>query len=141
MKKIIVVMMAATVAISACAQKVNESQVSQAAKTAFQKNYSGVKGSWDKEGASYEVSFKKDGKTMSLLITATGSIQETETEIPVSDLPAVIQSYVKEHYKNEKIKEAARLVKGNGEVNYEAEVDDKDVIFDANGKFIKEAKD
>jgi hypothetical protein len=32
-------------------------------------------------------------------------------------------------------------VKANGEVNYEAEVPHKDVIFDANGKFIKEAKD
>ena len=78
---------------------------------------------------------------MSLLITPAGSIEESETDIPVNELPGAIPTYIKEHYPNGKISEAARVVKENGEVNYEAEVHGEDLIFDSNGKFIKEAKD
>ncbi len=35
------------------------------------------------------------------------------------------------------MKEAAVIVKANGEVNYEGEVNGKDVIFDSTGKFLK----
>jgi len=49
--------------------------------------------------------------------------------------------YVKAHYKGATAKEAAKITKADGTVNYEAEVSKKDVIFDAKGKFIKEEKD
>jgi hypothetical protein len=48
---------------------------------------------------------------------------------------------MKKNYPGTKVEEAAKIVKANGDINYEAEVHHKDVIFDANGKFIKEAKD
>jgi hypothetical protein len=35
----------------------------------------------------------------------------------------------------------AKITKADGTVNYEAEVDGKDVIFNSIGKFLKEAKD
>ena len=43
--------------------------------------------------------------------------------------------------KGKNIKEGAKITKADGTVNYEAEVNGTDVIFDASGKFIKEAKD
>ena len=129
------------IALSARGQKLNESQVPAAVKTAFEKKYPSVKASWDKEYANYEANFKHDGKAMSAVIDKNGTIVETETDIPVTDLPKAVQDYIKKNYSGVKIEEAARIVKANGEVNYEAEVPHKDVIFDANGKFIKEAKD
>lgn len=78
---------------------------------------------------------------MSCVIDSEGTIIETETDIAVSKLPSSIQAYVKDHYNDAAIKEAARIEKANGEVNYEAEVKWMDVLFDVNGKFIKEAKD
>ena|ERR1051326_2477929 len=142
MKKLIIMAIAAgIVALSACGQKLKDSQVPTAAKTAFEKKYPGVKGSWDKEDANYEVNFKQDGKAMSAVIDKDGTIVETETDIPVTDLPKAVQDYLKRHYPGTKIEEAARIMKANGEVNYEAEVNHKDVVFDSNGKFIKEAKD
>ena len=129
------------VALAACGQKLKESQVPAAAKAAFEKKYPGLKGSWDKEDANYEVNFKQDGKAMSAVIDKNGTIVETETDIPVTDLPKAVQDYMKKHYAGTKIEEAAKIVKANGEVNYEAEVHHKDVVFDSNGKFIKEAKD
>jgi len=142
MKKWFVVMLVmGAIALSARGQKLNESQVPSAVKTAFEKKYPSVKASWDKEATNYEANFKKDGKAMSAVIDKDGTIVETETDIPVTDLPRGAQDYMKRNYSGVKIEEAARIVKVNGDVNYEAEVHHKDVIFDANGKFIKEAKD
>ena len=132
---------AAVIALSAFGQKLNESQVPSAVKTAFEKKYPSVKASWDKEDANYEANFKQNGKAMSALIDKNGTIVETETDIPVTDLPKTAQDYMKKNYPGIKIEEAARIVKANGDINYEAEVHHRDVIFDANGKFIKEAKD
>jgi hypothetical protein len=50
-------------------------------------------------------------------------------------------SYIKTNYKDKKIRESAKITNSTGVVTYEAEVDDKDVIFDSNGKFLKEVKD
>jgi hypothetical protein len=59
----------------------------------------------------------------------------------VAALPANVVAYVKAHYKGAAIKEGAKITKADGTINYEAEVNKMDVVFDANGKFIKEAKD
>jgi hypothetical protein len=77
---------------------------------------------------------------MSALYEANGTMTESEMDIKVSDLPASVLAYVKENYKGKKIKEGAKITKSDGTVNYEAEVDGKDVIFDATGKFLKEMK-
>ena len=62
-------------------------------------------------------------------------------DIKVTDLPATVLAYVKEHYKGKTIKEGAKITTVDSTVNYEAEVDGKDVIFYTNGKFLKEVKD
>lgn len=142
MKKLFVVMLVmGAIELSARCQKLNESQVPSAVKTAFEKKYPSVKASWDKEDANYEANFKQGGKAMSAVIDKNGTIVETETDIPITELPKSVQDYMKKNYPGTKVEEAAKIVKANGDVNYEAEVHHKDVIFDANGKFIKEAKD
>jgi hypothetical protein len=135
------IIVAGTALVSACARKEKETQVPAATKAAFEKQYPGVKGEWDKEDSNYEVEFKQDGKEMSMVIDKDGAVVETETDIPVADLPQAIRDYMKQNYAGSKIDEAAKVVKSNGEINYEAEVNHKDVLFDVNGKFIKETKD
>ena len=66
---------------------------------------------------------------------------ESEMDIKVTDLPATVLAYVKERYKGKTIKEGAKITTIDSTVNYEAEVDGKDVIFYTNGKFLKEVKD
>lgn len=114
--------------------------VPAAVKQAFEKQYPGTTAKWDKEDGKYEAGFKHSGHEMSVLYNANGTVDETEMEIPVSQLPAAAATYVSQH-KLGNIKEAAKITKANGEVNYEAEVKGKDVIFDAAGKFLKEVKD
>lgn len=116
-------------------------KVPSAAEAAFKKSYpTATKAKWGKEGADFEVNFMNGKKEMAAVYSSSGELKETEVEIEPNELPAGVAAYVKEHYKTG-IKEAAKITKANGEVNYEAEVNKKDVIFDKNGKFIKEAKD
>lgn len=140
-RSLMLVIIASSFAFVACGQKLDAAKVPAAVKAGFAKAYPGAIAKWEKENGNYEVNFKKDGNDMSMLIQPNGSIVETETDIKISDLPAIVLTYVKEHYAGKTIKEAAKLVKADGSVNYEAEVNGKDVIFDANGKFIREAKD
>jgi hypothetical protein len=141
MKKVFLFALAASVvSLSACGQKVKESAVPAGAKQAFTGKFPGIAATWEKEDGNYEVSFKKDGKSMSQLITAKGVVEETETDIAVTELPEAARTYLQQHYKGAKIKESAKIEKA-GRIEYEAEVNGKDVIFDANGTFIKEVKE
>ena len=142
MKKLIMMLtLVASIAFSACGQKLDASKVPAAVKAAFTKQYPGTDAKWEKEAGKYEVNFKQNGNTMSALYEANGTLTETEMDIKVADLPATVLAYVKEHYKGKTIKEGAKITKADGSVNYEAEVAGKDVIFDATGKFLREAKD
>jgi hypothetical protein len=123
-------------------QKVKQADVPAAVKQAFEKKFSQVKEvKWEKEDGKYEVNFEQNSHEMSAVFTSSGSLEETEVEIKASELPSAIPTYLSKNYRGAKVKEAAKITKANGEVNYEAEVKGNDVIFDANGKFIKSVKE
>lgn len=118
---------------SALAQK---NEVPSDIKMAFLKKYpSATKVKWEKEKGKYETSFLLGGKEMSVLYDANGTIEETETKIAVSELPAKAKNYA---MSKGTIKEAARTVAANGKVKYEAEVKGKDLTFDDKGNFLEE---
>src|SRR5258706_10233732 len=120
--------LAAVIGFSACSQKLDESNVPDVVKTAFAKQYPGTAAKWEMEDGKYEASFKQNNDAMSVLYEANGSMTESEVDIKVEDLPAALLAYVKDHYSGKTIKEGAKITKADGTVNYEAEVDDKDVI-------------
>lgn len=122
-------------------EKKEQANVPAVVKQAFTKQFPGATAKWEKEDGKYEANFKHQNHEMSAVFEANGSMTESEMEIKASELPASVQSYVKAHYKNAAIKEAAKITKVNGAVNYEAEVHGKDLIFDAAGKFLKEMND
>ena len=112
------------------------------AKAAFNKSFAGAtKVKWEKEKNDYEVNFEQNGKKMSAVYDSKGTLKETETEIKVAELPATAVDYIKQHYKGNLPTGAAKITDAAGVVTYEAELKGKDVIFDASGKFIREAKD
>lgn len=131
----------AAIGLSTCAQKIDASKVPAPVKAAFTKDYPNISPKWEKENGKFEAGFKQHGSVMSILYEANGTMVESEIDIKVSDLPASVLAYVKEHYKGKTIKEGAKITKADGTINYEAEVGGKDVIFDANGKFLKEEKE
>ena len=133
--------LAVSIALSASAQKLKDVEVPVAVKTSFAKQYPGAVTKWEKEDGKYEANFKQAGKTMSALFESNGVFTESEIDIKVANLPTTVLAYVKANYKGKTIKEGAKITKADGTVNYEAEVNGRDVMFDANGKFIKEVKD
>jgi Putative beta-lactamase-inhibitor-like, PepSY-like len=121
-------------------QKIKESEVPTAVKASFGKLFQGSTAKWEKEDGNYEAGFKKEGKTMSATFQADGTFMESETAIKESELPPAVINYLQANYTNKKIKESAKITNATGAITYEAEVDNKDLIFDSNGKFLKEVK-
>lgn len=126
--------------ISVNAQKINESKVPEAVKAVFTKGYPATKGKWVTEDGNYEVSFDKDSKKMTLVISPKGELVQTEYAITAAELPKGAVEYLELHAKGVKINEMAHILKPNGEVQYEAEVKGKDILFDKDGKFLSKEK-
>ncbi|QNE42213.1 hypothetical protein F1C16_21540 (plasmid) [Hymenobacter sp. NBH84] len=125
--------------VPAFAQKVTLAQVPAAAKATFQGKFAGAKSvSWEKEGVDYEVGFKQAGKEMSAVITPTGQLKETETDMSPAQLPAAVRATLARDYKTYTVGEAASIVRADGSTVYEAEVrrgsKKQDVLFTADGR-------
>ncbi len=142
MKKSVIILVALLISAVAYSQKVKEKDVPDAVKTAFKAAYPNAEDvKWEKEDANYEVEFELNDVDYSALFDANGTLLETEMEIETSQLPQQVIEYMKTHYTDKKIKEAAKITDAKGTVTYEVEIKGKDVMFDANGNFIKEIKD
>lgn len=119
-------------------QKVKESEVPAAVKSAVTAKYPGAEVEhWTLEDGNYEAEFDVNELEMSMLVKTDGSVLETETEIKVSELPQSVQDYCAKNFAGKKIKEASKIEAADGTMTYEAEIDGKDQIFDANGNFLK----
>ena len=125
----------------AFAQNMDASKVPAAAKSSFSKSFpkaTNVK--WEKEDGNYEAGFTENGREMAATFDEKGTWLETESKIAISALPKGVVEYVEKNYKGQKIKGAEKLSLPNNEVQYEAEIKGADLIFDANGKFVKSKK-
>ncbi|MCW3104806.1 MAG: hypothetical protein JWO09_3246 [Bacteroidetes bacterium] len=129
-------------AITANAQKLKESDVPPVIKSSFTKLHPAAKvEKWEKEQNNYEAEFH-DGKTeMSVLLGPNGQLMETEKEISATELPKAASDYVAKNLAGKKVNEASQIIDAKGNVSYEAEVDEVDYIFDANGTFIRKEAD
>jgi hypothetical protein len=137
MKKIFTGVFAISMAIHATAQ--HKIAVPQKVTDAFTQKYSAATNvKWEKEKAYYEASFNYQSQKMSALYNSSGDQMETETAISIETLSPAIRKYASS---KGRITEAARIIKADGTVLYEAEVNHTDLLFDDNGHFIKEQKD
>jgi len=121
------------------AQKVKNTDVPAAVKTALAKNYPKASGvSWEKEKGNFEANWGGRSKEdNSVVYTPEGKFVEMVVAIPVSSLPERVKSYVKQHYPGAKITEAGKVTDAGGKIGYEAEVNHKDLVFSEGGEFIK----
>lgn len=142
MKKSILVLAMAFIAITVNAQKVKEADVPPVIKTSFSKLHPNAKvDKWEKEAVNYEAEFTENKVESSAEFGPNGQLIATETEINVSELPKGATEYCAKNMAGKKIKEASKIVAANGQVSYEAEVDEADYIFDSNGNFLEKKVD
>ncbi|MBK8601356.1 MAG: PepSY-like domain-containing protein [Flavobacterium sp.] len=141
MKKSIIVIALIMVSLVSFAQKMKKQNVPQVAKNALLQKFPKAKEiKWDTEGKNFEASFDLNKVNNSVLFNQEGKIVETEIEIKVSQLPKNALQYLNDNHKNQKVKEAAKIVTEKGNVIYEAEIKGKDLFFDENGNFVKRDK-
>jgi hypothetical protein len=142
MKKLVLVMCALAIGCGVNAQKLKETDVPAHVRAKFSSLYPEVKDvKWEKENGQYEAEMGQDKSEISVLFDANGNLLQTETEMPVTDLPQGVRDYSSLNLKGKNIKEATRIVDAAGMVTYEAEIGNQDYIFDTGGKFIKNDSD
>ena len=138
MKTTLITLSIVAFAFSANAQKIKSEEVPAAVKSKQASLYPNAKvEKWEKEDGNYEAEFDNGKVETSTLFDASGNLLATETEIATSSLPAAVSEYVTKNLAGKKIKEASKIVDSKNTVTYEAEVDEVDYIFDANGAFLK----
>lgn len=107
----------------------------------FKKEFPNKKAKWGMEDGDYEAEFKINGSDASAVYNSEGHRKALEIGIKTAELPASGIEYLKMNYPNNKIRESAKITDDKNVVTYEAEIrkDGKshDVLFDAQGKFIK----
>jgi hypothetical protein len=128
-----------TLIYGASAQDLKARDIPAAVKTALTRKYpNATKISWEKEKGNYEANWGgTSGEDTSVQFTPAGTFAEQVDAIKVSELPPAIAPYVKTHYKGAKIKEAGKVTNAAGQHLFEAEIKGKDLVFDADGKFVK----
>lgn len=116
-------------------------------RTAFEKEYPGKTAVWfeeyvgdDNDEIRYEAKYNVNNSTKALAIYDNlGNMKAYELQIPLNQLPAKAQAYLKKNYPSKAIKEIAVVVDNKNKTTYEVgvEKDSKfyDVIFDKNGGF------
>jgi Putative beta-lactamase-inhibitor-like, PepSY-like len=142
MKKflICVLFLSGTVTSIVVGQDLKSKDVPEAVKTAFAQKYPDTKKvSWEKEKGNYEANWGgKSGEDSSVTFTPSANFVEIVIALPVNQLPASVAPYVSSHYKGAKIREAGKITDAAGRHMFEAEIKDKDLIFDEKGSFLKE---
>ncbi|MBA3971897.1 MAG: PepSY-like domain-containing protein [Bacteroidetes bacterium] len=142
MKKTILFLALGFFALSANSQTIKDSDVPPNIKESFSKLHPNTKvDKWEKEGLNYEVEFVEKNINTAVELGPNGQLLSTEVEMKVADLPKAVSDYCAKNMSGKKITEASKITAANGQVSYEAEVDEADYIFDANGTFVKKEVD
>ena len=141
MKYLVLLIILAAFITQAQAQKVNAKDVPAPVTNAFKVSHPTQKDiDWSKDGKNYEAEFDMNKEDVSITYDASGKLLDTEVEMEASALPASIQTYVENNYKEHEIREASKTTDFSGVLTYEAQVQGMDLIFDANGNFLRSVK-
>ncbi|MBX5439008.1 MAG: PepSY-like domain-containing protein [Thermoflavifilum sp.] len=125
---------------AARAQRIPENQVPASCVQAFHKLYPQVKSYfWEKEHDHFEANWKENGYDHSAAFSAAGAFAGSETDVPLSQIPAQIRQYADNHHL--KIQEASINEDAHHRINYELDdANGKAYIFDKQGQWIKTQK-
>lgn len=111
----------------------------EAVSSSFSTSYPHVeKVIWESEGSLFEATFLENTVENSVTFSADGTIVNIEKDIAVTRLPAAIPAYVENQLSGKTITASTMTSYPDGTFAYEVEVEGKDYVFDAEGKFLRE---
>jgi hypothetical protein len=119
-------------------QSIPVTQVPSGVKATLESYYPGAPNViWQQDGAYFIPAFKVSQVTTKLLIDAKGALVQTSVQTPPSTLSPSVTSYISTHYPGQSVTDAEKLTMFNKSTRYEVVIAGKDLIFDANGAFLK----
>ena len=92
---------------------------------------------WTTEQGFFIPAFTDNDVPTKLLMDLKGAVLHTSVKIAPSALPAVSSSFIATNYPGQTVSDAQLITMKSNFIRYEAVVGGKDLIFDANGKFIR----
>lgn len=145
MRKLFVISIALIFSASCFAQKIDESDVPDAVKSAFKVRFPGVTDAkWEKEDTLYNATFLMGQTATETEFSEKGTWLETEWEIPAEFTPQAIKSYIDTAYADYKLNEIELMdYPADGKL-YKAEIrkkkDCQNLYFTVKSEFKKTEK-
>ncbi len=142
--KIVMIALLGTAGVSA--QDLNSNDVPSDLRTTFEQAYpKATDVEWEMEGDNYKVEFEINREDHEIWYPADENTAKTEKEISENDLPQAVVSAISSTYAGYKI-DSIEMTEENGSATYEVEMekgwnDEKQVVFNAEGKVLNERED
>lgn len=119
------------------AQSEKDIEVPFAVLDQFSLNYPDAKSIlWEKKGEKYQARFKNDKMETMAMLSDSGEIIKTETEIKAIALPEAATAYLQKNFEDKKIEETKIMEDQAGIITFRAQVEKVDFTFDSNGQLI-----
>ena len=117
----------------------SQAVIPDAVKTKFAALYPTAKVTeWESLDGFYEASFEENDLEVSVVLSRDGRVVQTETEIALTLLPAGVNDYFKAKANGNEISEASKIVRADGQVTFEVEVNNVDYLFDDMGHYLSQ---
>ena len=127
MRKLLILLAAASICSAAYAGPVMDDDIAKAPKKvekAFQKMYPGAKHiEWELKPDIYAVDFKIDGKDVEAYFNAEGTWLRSKEDVNASSVPAAVKKAVKEAYPDFKIEDYDLVKDARGNEFYSVEIE------------------
>lgn len=127
MRKLLILLAAASICSAAYAGPVMDDDIAKAPKKvekAFQKMYPGAKDiEWELKRDIYAVDFKIDGKDVEAYFNAEGTWLRSKEDVSASSVPAAVKKAVKEAYPDFKIEDYDLVKDARGNEFYSVEIE------------------
>jgi len=95
---------------------------------------------WKQNGSLYIASYTKDQLMKSFTYNAQGKLLETEVQVTVGQMPTAALRYINEKHPDGLIKKVSRISETGRKTVYLVSMNDLDILFDAEGKFLGEGR-
>ncbi|WP_018342328.1 hypothetical protein [Cytophaga aurantiaca] len=142
MKKVIVFLAAAAFALQVNAQttpeKVMDKDVPTAVSGTFKKAHPNASMiSWKKMDGKYAAEYDENSTKTWSVYDASGKLVETKVKIKESEAPQAVVDYANNNHKDILGKDYYKITDAKGVVTYAYKANDKKLIFDSKGNYIK----
>ncbi|MFN8390756.1 MAG: hypothetical protein U0136_10735 [Bdellovibrionota bacterium] len=95
---------------------------------------------WEKQGDNYSATFKSGKARGSMLFDYNANLLETESEIPVEDLPKAVSAAAQKQLQEQKIVGAGKIVDSHDRTIFKVKSDTTGFVVDRQGNILRKYK-